>query len=605
MSRKVWIPLAVFVAVTLSMLIPRIGVPYAWSDTDTLMRTDAITSIPLRLSWLDTPSVSRYLPLTRSIQATLITSFPDSPIAPTALQSIVWGVFALMVYLLVMELTRSRFASLGSALLVSFSLPCIQMVWITLHQTVALVELVIVLGLYGYVKYQNTGRRRWLYLLLGCSFVGPFVRELAIILPMVVIITTIVEKKWDRKLLIPLSPLLLHNIFPSTLPSLFLGKLIAIPVFARGVPEIFSFLSLSSWTNLSSLRLDMPIHLTLFVPPILTAFALLSAILFLREQRVLRAGALQRTDRKGLVLTTIILALGFASLFFTNMKYATPEPTLLFLLPSLLCLIVAIVTFPSNKLLTVWFAVSCTPFLRIYNAIDVSLIAPAIPWTIIMMVWIAKLPTVKQLSRTSLLHLETRHLIQCITVLLLLVVGFASQPLNLLAARSTFNGITSATKEMANWMAANIPKNSIIITNLIHGVEFKYYANNTPEPYYTFGHHNPVYALVLPDPSDYNKLVEEQSPYRDIYMVTGLTLTGGRDHWLINQPNETVELQVELQTVCKYPVLDILRCLLPPNYRPYGGPPDLAPEVQIDTGLFYQEARAEYAIYKWVKNEQD
>lgn len=587
--RRNWIPIAIFVVVVSSTLIARVGVPYVWADTQTLMNAEAITSTPLSSVWYDEPSAfHRYLPIVSLLQIPLLKLFSDNPIVPTAFQAIIWGALAVVIYLLVMELTKNKFASLASALLLAFSLPSIRESFTTL-QTTALVELVIVLGLYGYVRYRNTNQHRWLYLLLGCCIVGPLIKELAIIIPIVVLLTIIAERKWNKKLLIPLPFLLLHSIFPSTLPNLFLGRLVAISIFTGGVPEHYSLFSLQ---RLSTLYYDMPVHLILFIPPILTFLVIVSIIIYLiNKDRTLRTAG----------TVGLVLIIGFASIFFTNIQYG--DTGLAFsAIPSMLCATVAIISFKHNKLLSIWFMIAWVPFFWLYNACDTGLIAPAIPWTIITAIWLSKLPLTRQLTEKgkALFSLSgIRHSLQYSLILILLVLGFASQPLNLIAVHKTFNGTASVTKEMAR----QVPEDSIVITNLIHGMELKYYEDNEFELYYAYRSHMFDDAYAIHNSTVYDELVKGHNS-TDIYILAGLTLKDGENHWLLTQPDKPVELQTKFQAVCRYPTPDPLKSLLPENYRPFGGPPDLEPEVEISSGLFYQEAYAEYGLYKLIRGDE-
>lgn len=588
--KQKWVLVAIFVVVVLSILLPRVGMPYVFDDVSHFAEIERIEATPISRFWLDTTEALRYYPLSRTIQVLGMKLFPESPIIPSIYQAVVWGLFAVVIYLLVMRLTRNRLASLGSAILCAFSVSAIQITWMTLH-TNALLELAIVLGLYGFVCYRDTGQRRWFYLLLGCGLVGPLLRELAIVLPIVVLLVTVVERKWDKKILILLPFLLLHSIFPSTLPNLLIGNLVAGSVFTRGLPMYYSIFSLEV---LSSLKLSMPVHLILYVPPILTFLALVSMVISLGRSRGVQ------------VLGAVVLAWGFASVFLTSMDHRGATLTPLTVLPTYLCLAVAIISFPRYKLLSIWFLVAWSPFFLLYNASNPILLAASIPWSILIAIWIGRLPVVEHLSRSGRMFfssLKPRYMVQY-AVILLLVMGFASQPLNLISAHKIFSETNSMEREMGSWMVKNVLDGSVVITNSVYARDVRYYSGSNDRIEFGRAWGVPFRErLAIPNPTALDALFEE-GRCKEVYALIVLTRENGERAWLINRPNHPAELQTKFQVVCRYPTLDPIKWLLPEIYRSRGGLPDAARETRINAGLFWEETQIELGMYKLIRNEE-
>ncbi len=355
-------------------------------------------------------------------------------------------------------------------------------------------------------------------------------------------------------------------------------------MFSRGVPAYVSFSSLQDLAN--SFHLNMPVHLILFVPPILTLLALVSMSLSLRKWR------------EEALPIICVLALSFASIFLTNMDYPDTKITFLTVLPAILCFTVAVVSFFYNKFLSIWFLVAWFPFFRLYNAAEPILIEVSVPWIIIMAIWISKLPVVEQLSQNGksfLSFLKLEYAIQ-FTLVLFLTMGFASQYLNLLTSYKVVNETVSASKEVANWLKANAVGDSVVITNSVNMRDLRYYLGGDS----TIDFRETAVRFEVSTPTDYEKFVKEHSS-QNVYLLIILTNVTGEKAWIINNKKNPVELQEKFQVVCRYPTLDPLMRFLPQNYRVRGGLPDAARETRINTGLFWQETFIGYGLYKVVR----
>lgn len=584
------IPILVLVIIALAIALPRLGLPYVWDDTGTIIfaKTNTLTEMTnpaetllhhLKYAWCDGPEVFRYFPINHLQVITLMTLFPDDTTIPITYQAIVWGLLAMMIYLLATELTGKRLIGIGSVLLFSLSIPGIQMSWILL-QTTPLVELAIVSGLYCYVRYRRSGQSTWFYLLITLCVIAPLVRELAVLLPAVVLATTVAERRWDKKLLIALPALLIYSIFPSTVPSLFYGKFILSPIFLRGVPSLYTQMYTEGKIGIGFMGFYMPAHLVLYITPILTGLALLSIGLFLGN----------KLKRKivGQLLIIVILTLSFVSLFFTGYNLQVTLYTVMLVL-----VVVMATEEKSNRLLPIWFLIAWIPFFWLYNGSDCGLAAPAIPWAIMVMLWIYRLPrAVENLLKPH--AIAVRYTAQALLILLF-AIGFIAQPLNLLATSGAYRGVASIDKETAS----NIPADSIVVTNLIHGAELKLLTNNKFEHYYAF--YMPNFPPYVRDATAYDEMVSVESNNHDIYVIACLSVEDGENHWLINQPDKVLELKAEFEMRHNYPVIDPLKWLLPEHSRPYCGPPDLAPWAEVNTYPFHQETVIKYSMYKLIE----
>jgi hypothetical protein len=565
--------LVLFVVISLVIAIPRLNMPSVWTDTGIKIvmkqgtaanmvdpdKDNHSTGYPVGASvnvWRDSPSMSRYAPIT-SWQVAEQLKCSDMP--SIVLIAVMWGILASMIYLLALEITKKNIIAMGAALLYSLSIPGIQIAW-TLYNTQPLIELLIVLGLYAYTRYRKTNQLRWYLLLLATCVVAPLVRELAIIVPLVVLSATVIDKKWDKKILITFPIILLYNIFPSTIPNLFFGKLLAISVFSRGAPRLY----LNNF-GISQQGLEMSSHLLLYVSPILILLTTISVAMFIGK----------RLEKQGRYIVMGFMGLCFASLFFTG---------LLTIFTIILFVVMAVASFNLNKILAIWLIISWFPFLWLYNGADTILAASAIPLAIIMMRWIYRLfASIKRTKLASTVYATC------------LLLGFVSLPLNLVAVNKTFIGNDAITREMSSWLKANISQNSIVISNLIHGEELQDFADGWFDHYYGFS--MPSFPFDVASPTEYVKLVKDTA--RDVYLVAGLSLPDGANHWLLNQDGITVSPMKEFVMSEGYPVSDPLKTILPPSRRPYGGAPDLVNEIVVNNITpFSQQSYAKYGIYK-------
>jgi hypothetical protein len=475
--------------------------------------------------WRDSPDMARYAPITSWLVAKQL-GYPD--VLSVFWIAFTWALLALMIYVLVLEITKRKLTATIATLLVAFSMAGIQIAW-TLYNTQPIIELLIVFGIYTYIKYRKTGLLGWYILLIISCIIAPLVRELAIIVPITLLALTIIERRWDKYILISMPILLLYNVFPSTIPNLILfGKGVVISQFSRGAPLIYM-----SKFGISDLGLSMTPHLLLYLSPILIILALISVVLFIKKR-------------------------GY---------------------------------FPIRKILALWLVISWFPFLWLYNGADTILLAPAIPLIIIMTMWICRLPSLLKSPKI------TRPIFY-----ILLFIGLMSLPFNVIAVQKTFSGNDVATRDVSAWLKENIPQNSIVISNLIHGEELQWYADGWFDHYYGFPMSSFPYNVT--NPTEFYVLVNKECSQRDIYIVAGLSLPSGEGHWLLKQEGITVELQKEFIMSESYPINDPLKTLLPPNIRPYGGAPDLVNEIQIyNVNPFVQQAYARYGIYKVIGME--
>jgi hypothetical protein len=221
----------------------------------------------------------------------------------------------------------------------------------TLLNTNPLTILIIVAGVYAYLRYVRAGGAVSLIGLLCCGIVGPLVREGAIVLPVTVLGSMVVERVQDRRLWLVVPLMLAHAVFPSTLPNLFLGNMVSIPVFGRGY--VSQHVGLGFF---STLRLDTSAHLIAIVPPLITSLTVAAIVLHLSTIRIALA------PRIGLA---VLVAVGFLALFVQPVVDT---------LPTLLCVGVANATWQHSKLLPIWFFAAWVPWLRLYNSVDTALV---------------------------------------------------------------------------------------------------------------------------------------------------------------------------------------------------------------------------------------
>jgi hypothetical protein len=563
--------------------------PYVWTDTG------YIINMPYQLSthfnfisaffnanlWRDTGAMlARYMPLTEFQIAVQMALFPTNTMPSTIFMAFMYGLLAVAIYLLATEITGKKWLGLAVVILLSFSLPAIQASWVLLENQASM-ECLVMFGLYGFIRYRKTKNSKWLILVTCCSLIAPLVRELGLVLPTVCLFDAIVEKMWNKKLLILLSCLFLYAMFPSTIPNLFLGKFVFIPAISRGVPRI----SVDLWGILPHLSFNMSAHLMLFIPPILLLLVVIACAIFISQKF--------KTITDGNIIATIIVLLVlYGSLFFIGANIGVN------LLSILLIMAIGISIYFYNKFLAVWFVIAWIPFFWLYNTIDTGLLAPAIPLTIIMVMWLSQLPklwggAIAKYKNSKLLNNTAR-----ILFIVMLIIGFSCQLSNVIIAYATFKSQVATNEDMASWLVNNIPSNSIVVTDLINGAEIRYYANDYYENVESMN--DPDFPPNAPDLPSYEQLINDNFNNHTMYVLIGVEMKTGLDFWLTNPPDATLQLVKQFKMSCNYPVIDPIKWIMPETLRPYGGSTDLFPQVANSGSGFIQTSYARYNLYKIV-----
>ncbi len=584
MSSKRLLPLFIFVFVTLVIGILRLGIIYLPNDPGSIKHMEeTLLSQPIGSwdlfnhhvvgVWYDDGNPAReYRPL-NSVICVGMFLLRDYPSILIFTSSALLGIAAMLVYILAMEITQKRVIALCSAFLFTLTVPSIAMTWIVINKQ-PLVPIFIVFGLLCYVRYTKYDRTTWLYLLWATCFIGPLFRELTGILPLTVLLVTLAEGKWDKRILIPLPILLFHGIFPSFIINLlFYGHIALTPVFSRGYMSVneMSFLS-----SLGHLKWRMPPHFVLLLPPILTILAASSAVLY---------GATKiRVSSERLRRAIVIIGLGFVMTFFLNKASYIP-----------ITFIVAFASFRFGKLLPIWFLVSWLPFFKIYS-MEVHLITAVIPWTIMVLLWVEylfeRMQERMEVSRMSLLRL-----LACAA----LVIAFLDHSLNLVAVHSTFSEISKGVVGVADWLKTNTKGKCVLVTNFSGGISISAAAGEKVRNYWTpgsgpTGWQNPEDTVT---PSEFEQMVKKLYASQDIYLLEHIGRQSRRFHQYLDVPPcGKPEFVIRFNVKSSFPFLDPFKNVIPRRYMAFTGPPDLKGEFQKARGLFHREIFAVYDLHK-------
>ena len=602
-SRKQWLLLIIlFLTISLAIVIPRALVPYTWDDTLILQQVEtepisreadppkALLETAYQV-WRDDASPTHlYRPLDRFAHTAEALLWSHQPLIPTLIHAIILGAIAVFVYLLVLELTRRRFVALATSVFCSLSIPALQGTWVLLSKQ-PLLPFFTVLGLLSYILYLKYRRPMWLVLLCICGLLGPFLRELAIILPVTVIAHMLLERRWNRGLLISLPILLAHALYPSFLPNLILfGRVVLAPVFSRSlIGTSLNTIPSEIWQVFSVSIPSIPYRIATFMPPtiIVVALAFMLFYLFTQSKQVRNVRLIV-----GIVIAVTVLILGFA--FFTGSSA--------YILAILFYLFIPLVSLRFDKLLPVWFLVSSLPFF-IMPLLDVHLWIASIPWIAMILLWVDQLLRTVTSWATSARWTILARLAYPVIIGILLI-GFIDQCLNIIAVNSTFSGIAATENEMGDWFTTNAREGSAVITDFRHGFDLDYFTKGEVNNFFIY---EPGFGFlkerIITDRTAQEQVVAQHFENTDAYyLMESLTLASPEEAYSLLKhrfdPVGEVEFRELFITNGHYPFLDPLENLAPPVLQQFAGPPDLWQDMLLTKQPFRHEFFSAYYLYQ-------
>lgn len=207
-------------------------------------------------------------------------------------------------------------------------------------------------------------------------------------------------------------------------------------------------------------------------------------------------------------------------------------------------------------------------------------------------------------------------------VCILMFLSLLNHALNPLHVRNGTRSIYKTIFQLSEYVKMNLPLNSIVISNIHHLEDIRYYSEGHIDPWSAPGAIFNKKKWLGHTSADLEKFLKENQN-RDIYFLDGKKpkvegqLGGARAHSYANQGMvETKILGVIDRVSYVYRYLDPLRALLPVLNTEWIGPPDLefdfyrgpaldgsilAHEIALDYNLYKVNGRE---VYKWAPHPQ-
>jgi hypothetical protein len=421
-----------------------------------------------------------YRPLEMMVDWTVINLFGESETLQILFKSAVIGLCAALIYLVALELTRKSLIAVASSLFSALSIPVIIEGW-WFHHIIGYAEAIILLGFFSYLRYIRLPKLRWLIVFWACSLAAPLLGEYGISLPLTVLLSSaidsVITRKANWKVQVSYLILVILAVFPAFLPNLLIAhRIVLTSVFGTFFPKsalaqgVFSqvFHGSAYYLVLSALS------------PMLSLMAFASLV---------RYYWINRNRCPNLILMGFVLLCLLAIVFVKNYpRPSKPELDLglqpadfFYVLPALFPLGLAILSYPMNRFLSVWFVISYVPFVRLAG-LPVNLIPALIPWTMLSFLWIFHLTEALNLrSIGSVVRKRgiTWNLAGAVLVVIVLVIGIAAQISNVALAKEIWQRPAVEVREMGKSASGIMPAGSVILgeqDSLFEALDMSYYS---------------------------------------------------------------------------------------------------------------------------------
>jgi hypothetical protein len=504
----------------------------------------------------------------------------------------IYGALALSLLAVARRFTQHEVTAYFAVLLVLASPPLAATSWVILAGVQGLVPLVVCLGLLCYWRGAEGGKTRWLCrgVLAAMFLLGPWYREFLGILPLLV---GFLEWQRARRLTILMGMAglgLLHALYPTALVKLLVfSELPLAPVFALG--------NLANALGGGGLRWQASAHFLPLFPPILLVLNAIAGLYYswarlgnVRGRFFFVAGAGAWNE--------LLPALAFLSWLTLLPAIAVFDGTS-WLLPLILCMGLAVTGLFANVFLSVWFLAAFLPILRVFTE-HIHFLYAIPPASIILACTVE--PLWLRASATRSLRAVTRPVLAACMVIVTL-----DQAANLYGVYrvnwATYGGI----EQVARWLTRHVPAGSAVVSNVIHGEEIKWHAGDHVENYWTVaaGVFDP--ERVVDEPVRLQALLQRSAGKHVYYLDVDFDYTPWKASYHrhkyvhhVHVPRKDVGVVHRTRT--SYLFIDPLRHLVPRDYIPFLGAPDLVNDFYLGRShhraLFTYKVEAIYHLYR-------
>jgi len=556
-SQWYWNDLSIFFAATLGFIVWRWSFFIVWDDTSSAsfnkytnnghFSLDHIWPI-VRDSFIYIQG-DGYRPLSaiiRGLGSAYVYSVGINTQFFIIVNAIVCGLTVLAFYKLTKFFLNSRAARVFALFLFFVSTPVLTGGLVLFSGIQFLVFFLVIIVLLIYFRHDRDGRLLWLVPLGLFLLIGPWVREFIGIAPALIIVREILYRRGIRPVGVLAIVGFIHALFPTLLVSVFVNSLPVVLVFKIG--NLASFISPSPSTGLLGMLAGFHWRI---VADIFSIFPP-SLVLF-----------------------------GLASISWSSVEYWRKDSE----------------QFRRQLFLFIFFVAAFLPFLKLFHE-QVHLAYCLIPLSILL---------ARQVEFVYGKLRDRPYDQITVGAAILLVIVVADHAVNIFSVRQATREIYASIISLADKFAAELPQNTIIISNAHHVEDIRLYSHGHIDAWNAGG--------GIPDQSkwlrDADALQQQLKNWgaRDVYFLD-MRLPrkegqrgAGRVHFFVQ--NEVVPMEPLGQiatTHYTYPFFDPLRFFLPTEVATWPGPPDLEFDFYRGYALsgepFMREVALDYMFYK-------
>jgi hypothetical protein len=567
-------------------LVLRLGTDYVWNDPVGLIPNPALAPPPpsfFALLRAVAPS-QNYRPLSEYISTwALIVTDRAGTGAWLAISAMVVGCVAAAMLAVAVRLLGARLWAFIATVLFICSSAFLTGSWVVIASMQPIVPLVMCLGVLFYLQQRERGGALRLLNIGGLALVmllGPWYREFLGVISVLVVAEE--ARRWHRPTALLALGLFgfVHGLFPMLLPKLLLDPTIRVlPITSLG--SVSSQLGLATHpfdlpNALGQVRLGMATDFLDLFPPSLVLIAFV-AFAF----KGLRSGGRDLVAVAGLLAVGIGIT-GMYLVHFLPVRSAD------------LLIAAAFILFgwAFSPFLGLWMALTLLPFYKVFTEI-VHLSYPMVPASIIVSAGL----------REAWRLVEPRRWLACLTavVMIILILG---QTLNVYGVWHVMQKSSEGMRQVAADLEHTIPRGAIVIGNVIHLANIDEYAHGWFVPYFSvrsgvdgpFADTAAAVAKLISDHPGSVYLFDASQPYiPNQYLYHSHPLV--RTHAV-----NWIDMGTLRSTKVFYPFLDPLDALVPRQFVPFLGAPDLVQDFYrgraLDRTPFVREVFVEYHLYQ-------
>jgi hypothetical protein len=473
----------------------------------------------------------------------------------------IFGTQALCLFLVARHYLQTDAAALFSVFLFLFSTPVITGAWVVVAGFQSIVPMLICLGLLLYWRLLDSPRyRAWYALALSAIlFFGPWFREFIGLLALLIIFLEIQRAHRFTPLIALAAVFFGHALFPTAIV-----KFVAFPDLP--LQPVFTFGSLGQQAEIdlvtdkfvlsqliAQVKWSVLFHFLVLFPPILFGLGLISCLL--SAVRINRNhDTILDAQRKRREVTFLVF----------------------------------------------WFLLFFLPFFKVFTE-QVHLAYVLVPTSIIMAIAVENLWQV-------VWQLTGPHRLWRYGVALLLVIVIGDHTLNLYGSYRVVHAINEGILTIANLFRINTPKNSIVVSNVLHTEDIRFYSawHFLALGSLTAGMAKSTEATETP--AKLEQLLVTNREKHPIYFLS--VEFDYRPDKVIYHSHKYVRLQsvateyigLIYVTNVQYPYLDPFKTFIPREFISFMGTPDLENDFYIgpaqDGSPFMREVYAEYHVYR-------